>query len=253
MPEKQLPVPDLLVERLTLGDLDPESAADVRARLQATGGAARVEEIATSNRKILDAHPAAVVLAEARQRLERAGRSPAPPARRGFLWSAGALGAVAAAAVIIVAIRRPGDPGADAPPPEVIRARGLRPHLIVYKKTADDVARLAPGGRARPGDLLQVAYVAAGRRYGIVASQDANGTVTFHLPTSGRDAVPLTDGGEVPAANAFELDASPGYERFVFVTSDQPFAASAVLDMLRGKKLPPGLSAMDLVLIKEVR
>jgi hypothetical protein len=77
--------------------------------------------------------------------------------------------------------------------------------------------------------------------------------VTFHLPISGRDAVALTDGGEVPASNAFELDATPGYERFVFVTSDQPFPASAVRDVLGGKKLPPGLSVMDLVVMKEVR
>lgn len=272
MPDKEprLPdaVPDLLVERLALGDLDPEGAADVRARLQATNSAA-LDEVAASNQAILDAHPAAAVLAEARRRMEHAASARArSTGRHRWVWLTGAFGAAAAAVVIFAGERHAIDPsrvdrpGAGAAQDDVIRKRGLRPHLIVYKKTPDGPARLVPGGHARPGDLLQVAYVSAGRRYGIVASQDAVGTITFHLPTSGTEAVPLTDGGEVPAANAFELDASPGYERFVFVTSDRPFPASAVVGLLRAQRdpaqrdrarLPPALSMMDLTVIKEVR
>jgi hypothetical protein len=258
-------VPDLLVERLLLDDLDPATAADVRARLVATGGLSRLTEVQASNSAILSAHPSAAVLAEVRRRLGDS-RSELAAARRsrGVTSALWALGATAAVAILLVVTRpgpAPGESGTPASPSrpaETITAKGLRPHLVIYRKTPAGPERLTDASRVRPGDHLQVAYVAAGRRFGIVASQDARGTVTLHLPAAGAQAVPLADRGEIAVANAFELDDSPEFERFVFVTSNDPFPASAIVEALRRKSkdkppLPPGTAMMEVVLVKEAK
>jgi hypothetical protein len=79
--------------------------------------------------------------------------------------------------------------------------------------------------------------------------------VTLHLPeTSGR-AAPLDARGETPLPHAFELDATPGVERFVFVTSPEPFDTGAVVAHLEGRAahLPAGLSLRSIELEKVTR
>src|SRR6185436_11923836 len=80
---------------------------------------------------------------------------------------------------------RPGQievPGSTLSEPEVTRERGLEPHLAIYRKRGQGVERLKDGSPARGGDLLQIAYVSAGRRYGVIASVDARDEITLHLP-----------------------------------------------------------------------
>jgi hypothetical protein len=254
MSRKGAPMPDLLVERLALGDLDPQEAAETRARLTATGELGRLTEIEESNRLILTAHPAASTWVEVQRRLgERARTMPAHPRRR-LVWTSLSLGAAAVAAIVLVVTRPMAPASGTSDPAETIRVKGLRPHLIIYKKTTAGPTRLSDTSRVRAGDTLQVAYVAAGRRFGMVLSEDALGGVTFHLPAGGGPAAPLTDPGEVAAANAFKLDDSPGFERFVFVTSDEPFSAALGLEALHAKAkptLPPGTTVTEIVVTKE--
>jgi hypothetical protein len=257
-------VPDLMLERLALADLDPESAADVRSRLEAAGQTGRLGEIEASNTAILAAHPPAAVFEEVQRRMaqrEVAASSTSRKGHRWLPWSSLLLSATAAAALVLV-IRPTPKPGEDATRAaasegrEIITLKGLRPHLIIYKKTASGPARLTDKSPVHPGDTLQVAYVAAGRRFGVVVSQDARGSVTLHLPTGGSQAAELAAQGETAAANAFELDDSPGFERFVFVTSNEPFATSMALEALRSKdkpKLPAGVTISEIVLAKKER
>jgi hypothetical protein len=244
MPEGNDPVPELLVERLLLGDLDPATAAEVRDRLAATDPG-RLAAIEATNRTILTAHPAADVFADVQRRLARRRRIE----RTVPAW---ALATVAAAAIAIFVTR----PHPPPEPGETVTLRGLHPHLIVYRKTPAGPARLTEESRrVHPGDTVQVAYVSAGRRFGVVVSQDERGNLTWHLPTGGAEAAPLAGAGETPLANAFELDDRPGFERFVFATSDQPFPLSVVRDALRSRgqpALPPGVGVTEVVLKKEV-
>jgi hypothetical protein len=108
--------------------------------------------------------------------------------------------------------------------------------LVVYRQADNGVERLSGDSRARAGDVLQVAYVGAGRRYGVIASIDALGVVTLHLPETPGRAVRL-ERGETPVPHAFELDDSPGFERFAFAASDAPFATSTLVDALRSGRL----------------
>jgi hypothetical protein len=264
MSTEREPVPELMIERLALADLDTDSAAHVRSKLEATGQIGRLTEIEVSNAAILAAHPPAAVFEEVRRRVaqrEVPGSSTTRQARRWLPWSSLLFGATAIAALALV-IRPAANPGknptraAPSEAREIITLKGLRPHLIIYKKTTSGPARLTDKTPVHAGDTLQVAYVAAGRRFGVVVSQDARGSVTFHLPTDGSQAAELATQGETAASNAFELDDSPGFERFVFVTSDEPFQTSTVVAALQSKdkpKLPAGVTMSEIVLPKKER
>ncbi len=96
--------------------------------------------------------------------------------------------------------------------------RGLVPHLEIARSTADTVDRLETGARVGPGDVVQVSYVAAGNRFGVVVSVDGRGEVTLHHPGAAHEVPRIKARGETPLPNAFELDDAPGFERFFFVT-----------------------------------
>lgn len=96
--------------------------------------------------------------------------------------------------------------------------RGLVPHLEIDRSMASTVHRLETGARVGAGDVVQVSYIAAGNRFGVVVSVDGRGDVTLHHPATAHD-VPWVHGrGETPLPYAFELDDAPAFERFFFVT-----------------------------------
>jgi anti-sigma factor RsiW len=241
-------LPDWLLERLAAGELPAPEAARLRARLEAEGGLARLSALEASSREILAAHPPAAVAAEVQR---RARRSEPAPARRLIFPSALALGVTGLAVLFATGVISRQRAGTQLDVEETT-ARGLQPHLQLYRKQGQAVERLKDGASARAGDLVQIAYLAAGRRFGVIASVDAGGGVTLHLPERAGPAARLQSGKAVALPGAFELDASPGFERFVFVTGDEPFGTAEVLPALRpgGPPLPPKLTAFALTLTK---
>ncbi len=239
-------VPDWLLERLARGELPAGRAAELRARLEAAGELHRLEALAASDREILASLPAAAVAAEVRRRAGAAeARAPRrSPARLALLLP---LGAMAAALLLLVVRPRPdaGSPSAFFPEgPETITVKGARPALHVYRKAAKGPEELLDGTKAvRPGDTLQVRYVSAGRRFGVVASVDARGAVTLHLPEAPGRAAALERDGERALPHAFELDGAPGFERFVFVAADEPFDTGLVTQALTGGAAPEKAAA----------
>ena len=97
-----------------------------------------------------------------------------------------------------------------------------------YHTPAGDEA-LADGTAVRPGDLVQLAYQAAGKPFGVIVSLDGRGSVTVHHPKDGRAAARLVSGQPVRLTHAYRLDDAPRWERFYFVTSDHPFEVDAVV------------------------
>ncbi|MCC6620286.1 MAG: hypothetical protein IT385_03475 [Deltaproteobacteria bacterium] len=191
-------VPDLLVEQLHLGELPPDVAAAVRARLDAEpGGRARLDALAADDRSFDVPRRA----------------SPRPASRSPWRLLAPAI--VAAFAAVLLVVRAPDPAGTDAP--FGLRTKsvtGSRPALLVYRQvTSGPPELLADGATARPGDVLQIAYVAVGRRVGAILSLDGRGQTTTHLPAGA-----LAQGGEVRLPAAFRLDDAPGFERFVLMT-----------------------------------
>jgi hypothetical protein len=265
--ETDLPdyLPDYLVERLAAGDLPAERADAVGRRLELDRtGRERLTEIFASNRRILDQHPPSIVAHEVRRRaLITGNRAPASrvrsvPARWGIGIGASSvvLAVVALALWLRPSANRPAEQlgaGPDSPTAgESDRGKGLRPGLRIYRKNAGKIERLRDGAPTHAGEQLQVAYVAAGRRYGVVLSVDGAGHMTYHLPATAGSAVRLRGDGEVALPDAFELDAAPGFERFVLVVGDAPFDVTAVTSLVRGQgHLPEGTVAASFTVRKE--
>jgi hypothetical protein len=210
-------LPEWLAERAALGE-----APDVEL------DPARRRALEASDRAILDALPPAMVAAEIERRLRARHRRELP--RRVAI---GAALAAAAVLFVVFAVRLPPVKQLaviDPPrPPESTRIKG-DPRLVVHRKSGDAAERLDDGARAAPGDVIQLSYVAAGRRFGAIVSLDGRGAITIHLPDAkaAATAAELGQGGAVPLADAYELDDAPGFERFVLVTSRRPFSAETV-------------------------
>jgi hypothetical protein len=257
-------VPDWLLERLVAGELPERSATALRERLERCGESARLAALRASDEEILREHPPADVALEVERRRARASRNETRVATGS--WRLLVAGSAAAALLAVLAqerwteergapldAARPiGQPGGDV---EGLTAKGLAPHLSIYRRTLASPERLSAKDRVRAGDTLQMAYVAAGQRFGVVASIDARGTVTLHLPERPGPAVQLENSGERALPHAFELDATPGFERFVFVTSQAPFDTGLVVEKLaqRQPSWPSALRVSSLELEKGPR
>lgn len=230
-PESKREVPALLVEQLALGELDKASATRVREALGSDQALARIDG---SNREILADYPPDRVAAEIRRKLELSAK-PAP-SRAWVPWLL-APTMVAAAALVWIVVR-------DEPPTlatQVVEVEkddrektrikgGVEPHLVIDRQTASGHERLVTDQVVGSGDLLQVSYVPAGRRHGVIVSIDGAGAVTLHHPEAPGASPVLAEGSEVPLAHSYELDDAPGFERFVFVTRDgQPPTVDEVM------------------------
>lgn len=218
-------------------------------REQTRGPSLRVEQIAAGERvgavdagelaalrgsdaEILAAYPPAAVAAEVRRRAASRGGSPA----RRAIW----LGLPAVAAAGLLVVLRPWAPETrDVSEPPVLgdmgdsggdtRIKGLVPHLVLHRQVGADTEQLRAPARAGAGDVLQVSYVAAGASHGVIVSLDGAGVVTLHHPRTDPGATGLQQGGAVRLGQAYELDAAPGFERFVFVTAAGPIDAAQVV------------------------
>lgn len=245
--------PRWLIERLAAGELDAETAASVRRRLAEEGRSVdeEVAALARSSDEILAAHPPGAVAAEVRRRAR--ARQPETAARRlHTLVLGGALAAAGAAALILVPRTPPGGRGPveSSPGPETTTpkgpAAGPNARLYVYRHGSVGDLRLRDGERAARGDLLQLAYAAPKRTFGVLLSIDGAGRVTQHWPEAGvAQAGPLRPGGEVRLPSSYELDDAPSFERFFLVEADQPFDVTSVLRAARALASRPAAARRD--------
>lgn len=114
-----------------------------------------------------------------------------------------------------------------------IKGNPHTPALVIYQKTPSGVIKLREEHTNLQNDVLQIAYVSAGKPYGMIFSIDGNGTVTRHLPTRKFEPVKLKTKGEHVLAQAYQLDDAPKIERFFFLCSDAPFSGAKVRLTLR--------------------
>jgi hypothetical protein len=234
---------DWQLERFRLRELPADEMATVAAAIATDDELRRrLEQLEAGDREVLEQLPPRAVAAAVRARYER---SPADPGCRLRLWQP-AL-AVAAVLVVVAGLTLLG-PGrgpatADLPRLEPTRIKGLRPEVLLFRKTANGAEPLTRASVAHPGDVVQLAYQAAGRRYGVIVSVDSRGVVTPHLPRSGSRAAELTVGSNVPLATAYELDDAPRWEVFYIVAAPAPFDVAVVADAARAASVPTAAAA----------
>ncbi len=219
-------IPDLLVEKLALGELDKAEAKRVRAELEASRDP-RLTKIEQSNAELLEAYPPDSVARGVRHRLE----NDVPPSAAPWRWVVG-FGAVAAAAAVAWWVGH-SDPSAFAPGPDrefiakaepslspmpdTVRVKGDA-KVLVHRRMGARSEALSSDDRVAPGDELQVAYHAAGRTQGVILSLDGAGVVTLHWPNTENGETALQKGGPIWLDHSYALDDAPGFERFFLVT-----------------------------------
>ncbi len=251
-------VPDILIEQLLLGELPEARARQLREDPEVR---ARLAELQASNREILERYPPEVMVKRIGWRLERERQGHARPTRRWTLPrlapAAGFAALLLAAGAVLVTVA----PWRERT--ELTRLKGSRPHLVIYRKTDGGAEALAEGSGIRAGDVLQIAYVAASRKYGVIFSIDGRGVLTLHYPASPASPGLLAEQGEILLDYAYRLDDAPGFERFFLVTSDRTLPVAEVLEAGRrlatdprqarrsSLGLPAGLEQWSVLLAKK--
>jgi hypothetical protein len=252
-------VPDWKLERFLIGEL-PEAEAG-RIEVLLTGDPAlaqRLEALISEHQALKAGHPAQAMAQGIAARLRHAEAAAGTGVKAAFTLRAPSwlrlprprVWGPAFAMLMVLALlpftpyspfvrnAAPGigEGGSEGPATE--RLKGHKPRLLLHRKVSEGTVRVSDGEAARSGDLIQIQYESAGRTHGAILSLDAEGKVTRHHPETGARSATLQAGGPVALGFAYELDDSPGWERFYFVTSDAPFDLAPVEEALR--KLRPG-------------
>jgi len=233
-------VPDWLLERLAAGELSEGQATALKARLEHAGELHRLAAIEKSNAEILAQLPPSQVVGEIHRRAERAERRAKATRVR---LSLGLATACAAGLAVLLFFK--------VDPEEILLKGSHPPQLRIYRRTTQGPESLDPRQPLRAGDALQIRYLSAQHKYGVIASIDARGTVTMHLPERPGAAVPLQQEGEFALPHSYELDDSPGFERFLFVAADEPFSSTLATDILAKNSTPSDKFAFFAVTFKK--
>jgi len=223
-------LPDWLVERAALDEVPPASR-DRIDRAEPEELAAQIAALRDDNAAELARHPAGPAVAQIEAQVRRHRR-----ARRRRLLGALAIATTAAAALVIVRVadRGAGVTAPRAPEDDTIRVKG-GVRLVAFRQVGDQAEHLAPDALVREGDLLQLRYNAGGHRYGVIASIDGAGAVTLHYPLS-EDARPeatAVSAETTALPHAYRLDDAPRFERFFFITANEPIDVAQSLAALR--------------------
>ncbi len=249
-------LPDWLVERAALDEVPPQSR-DRLSRADPRELADRVAALRADSAAELAAHPVGPAVAQIEARLASAARR-----RRHQRFAA--LGLATTAATALVVIHFAIEPTTGEPPEGAVRGvasddDGTRikggPRLVAFRQVGKQAERLARDAFVRPGDVLQLRYDPGGRGYGVIASIDGAGVVTLHYPLS-EDAPPdatamATRMTALPAAYA--LDDAPRFERFFFLTADEPIDVQRSLAALRALAARPDSAEAELELPAEMQ
>ncbi|MEW6753879.1 MAG: ActD-like protein [Candidatus Latescibacterota bacterium] len=232
MSTKRASIPDLLLERYLLDELPPAEMAAVRQTAENDAEVrARLAALQDSTRQILERYPPAWVAGRV---LARAGGVPSRAAPRRRVRRLAFALAAASAAVALPAVLTWRGPAQE----EEERIKGAE--LLLFRRTPAGSEALSDSSVARQGDLLQIVYRSAGKRYGAIFSVDGRGTVTWHLPAAGSHAAALPSAGPDTLGFAYELDDAPHWERFYLVTAAAPFDLGLLQDAARAKPEPGG-------------
>lgn len=206
--------PDWLLERYLLGELTAEERGRVEQALVADPRVkSRLDAIEADTARTLETHPPARVAASVKA---QASTSPRAADRRWLLPIFGL--SVAVAVALVVWPRATTDE-------DVLREKGGAAALSVFRMTSQGPQPLVDGARVHAGEVVQARYRVDQPGYAIVLSFDALGQVTIHAPAHGSDTA--TDAGAFSTERSFELDATPGFERFILVTSSEPLSIDA--------------------------
>jgi hypothetical protein len=231
---------DLELERHLAGDLDAARFAEGTDADRARLGELRAEQEAFLRSVDVDLEV---------KRIQQRVANAAPQRRAWWRWLIPAGTLAAAAAAILVFIKRPTGP--DAPIGDDIQVKGDDITLVVHLATGADSRRLSSGDTVAPGDRIRFEVNAQKPGFVAIIGIDGSGTPTIYHPAQGTGPTAFDPSSRL-VPGAIELDATPGDEHFYAVYSATPFVLDAVIPAIAGNgALPHGLSKAEVVLHKK--
>jgi hypothetical protein len=236
---KETRVPDWMLERYLLDELPRKERRQMEKELERDPSLrAALEKLRQDDRRVLAAYPPDQVIP---QILKRAALA-RPEAKAARPWRLAWIAAPALALALFMLVilppllqRRLAAPG-GAPTGDYTAVKGGEPQslrspaLRLYRRGSDGDRVLRDGATARAGDLIQVAYSAAGRANGVILTIDGAGAVTLHFPKTEESTTALAGGRLVLLPSSFEMDQAPRFERFIFITAAGPLPTAAILE-----------------------
>jgi hypothetical protein len=239
---------DYEIERYVLDELPGKKARKIKKYLKTDERLReKIEEIKKSNREILIQYPPDGVVPKILHRYnilstsnKKENTKLLPSFLKRILYASPAF-ALALVIIFILFpfskrdINLPNNPtGKDE-----ILVKGMetidlsKTQLLIHRKQGDHIELLKNGTWGKAGDLLQLAYIAGKKAYGVILSIDGNGNVTLHFPDIKSNPTSLKRDNKILLPNAIELDNAPGFERFFFITSDIKINTADVLKKAR--------------------
>lgn len=270
-------LPDLLLEKYLLGELSTDQLNRVEQHLKShKKSARRLEELKISNREILERYPPDKIAIQINDKLkyliQKQHREKTTSNRGLFKILTAATSAIAAiiAFIIVIPIAFQTRENEISQLEETTRIKGSspaiserKPDIIVYIKKQNSIDKLVNGAKVQEHDIIQLAYKAEGRKYGLIFSIDGRGALTMHHPLDQDSVAELNPGREVYLSSSYELDDAPLFERFFFITSEQSFPAQEIIQEAetlainpenaskQELTLPENLEQTSFILIKE--
>lgn len=220
------------LERYILGDLPRKEIKEIENQLEKDSRLREVvERLKKSNKEILNQYPPDSVIPKilSRYKEESSKEENIKRIRSTFFKRLLYASPVLASALVLlfIILHRPA---------EDTRIKGIqtvditKPQIIICRKITDEVEVLKSGDRSKVGDLLQIAYVPAGKIYGVIFSIDGNGTVTLHYPEDNNKSSLLEQKQKVFLGSSYELDDAPKFERFFFITAMSEINVQEILE-----------------------
>lgn len=218
---------DFLLEKLKLNELSPSQRASINQSMSREEQLKAIETLKKSDQEIFNQYSTESIVKNIENQLDLSsprGKTLKTPRKYSWLrgWSVGAAIAAACLVTLVVLVPRMNYKSDE------ILIKGLDPQLKVYVKQADSFRSLQTDEKVDAGETIQLRYIAADKRFGVIFSLDGRGTITQHFPSNGNAAAELKKSGEIALDHAYKLDDAPSFERFFFVTSEKVFNVELV-------------------------
>ena len=212
------------LERYLLGELPPRRMEEIKRLAQENPGIRKeIERLNDSNPEVLKQHPSEIMIPEILRRYEenmrqaRIKEKTRPIILKRLLY-AGPVLATALVLLFIVFFRN----GTTTSNTRIKGEQSIdftKTQIILYRKKNSEIELLKNKNQAHAGDLLQVAYIPAGKTNGVIFSTDGSGIVTLHFPADKSAPSHLKKEKKILLSSSYELDDAPDFERFFFITA----------------------------------
>jgi hypothetical protein len=256
-------VSDFMLERYRYGELSQEDREAMETALSADAGLRfRLEKLDESDRELRLQYPVENFnfssVDSAGGRSEKTPVFPFARRKAGLIGLAAAVLAGILIPLLYFTLAKDVSPEAAkgipvASLPDGDRPKGFdlsSPQLSVYLKSDTEI-QITDQAVLKEGNTVQLAYSApAGAdRYGVIFSIDGRSFVTAHYPYGKGQSSLLVCGKRTFLDEAYTLDDAPDYEVFIFVVSQSPLDAEAVLN--KARNLAGNIKKEDIRSIKE--